>query len=263
MSVQIVWGDTYENDPDGAWITWGDGTGLAGGWGADITPPSRATVHEDPALAQEGSKYLEIYLADASTDAGEIGCKYGLIMSPRDMYESLITDGMYVSWWMKLLQYLPASWGKIFHFGRYTGAALQRMSFNLNQGSGAIGIANLYIDGVNTSRSSTGVIPLNEWHKYAAAIFEDPVSGYYKAWMDDAPILDVSNINNVPPDGMGNYQFELGFDYFGNQNYPANLYIHLDDIQVGNYVADGIPKHTLTVNSEGLLGVPFEVRRLA
>jgi len=261
-----VFEDSFENDLDGVWISLNAGTGFWGGWAPDINLPSRATIRENPAMAYHGSKYCELRLEDHNDPPydGEPP-KYCLLISQKENYLSSITDALHVSWVMKLLQWSPTAYIKFFHLGTYT---TQAFSMSVVDGT-SVQFTELYDNDIKYSKVVSLDTPLNfgEWYLLDIAAREaEDGSGFYKAWLNSIQILDEINLNNIPSfwseidKSRYKYTFEIGMDYFGAYSNPEILEMHLDKIEVSNYI--GAPKHHGVITSTPVQGVPLVRRKI-
>jgi hypothetical protein len=251
----IVWSDGFENDPLGRTFTWGDGSGLYGGYAADVSagpevnqPDSHFEVTSD---AIEGSHGLEGNMlggTPCATDGTPRAHRFCLLISPANSYASEITDGIYISWYMKFNQWQPAyKTIKIFHLGRYT-TPTQRFLLNVyNSGgsTGSLSISRLYNNGEMHNGGSGYTFNLDTWYHFEVAAYENETNGFYKLWINGNQVLDETGLNNFEGVDFGTtayhkFTFEVGVEIGAGRNeVTGDVLFNIDDIEVGDIYLGG------------------------
>jgi hypothetical protein len=246
----IKFTEKWDTQNLGDWIIWtGSGydpnpppTGV-GRWGADITGPAIIKIVEIDgkryAKVQNSKEAIgnELALDDQNKD-NLTPTHYDLVMSASHLYGEYLVDKIkYIDFEFKLLDLPPKQYAKIFHWGRYTGRAIQRFSVNVTN-TGALSFAELYHNNARLSESSGITLELNKLYKMRLYMREkNDGKGFYKAFLDDVVVLDKQNLNNYPsavPDGETiSTQFEIGEDYFGEGTVDGKFNILLGEINVG------------------------------
>jgi hypothetical protein len=252
----IVWSDGFENDPLGRRFTWGDDSGLYGGYAADISagtdvnsPYSHFEVVSD--TTAEGSHSLRGNLygsTPAATSGTPRAHRFCLLISPANSYASGITDGIYISWKMKFTQWQPIYKSiKIFHLGRYT-TPTQRFVLQIDRGSGSTGglsINSLFNNGQEHNGGNGFTFNLNTWYTFEAVAHENETNGFYKLWINGNQVLDETGLNNVAgvdfgTTAWGKFTFEVGVEISAGANeVTSDVLFNIDDIKVGDIYLGG------------------------